>query len=98
MYLCRRIRAISSAGSEHLVYTEGVGGSNPSLPTKLLKKLRSFFLYLFLSTFELTDHKKEAKLVAVYAELEVQKNLCYHVTKKARAEKAVGMFANLLLR
>ncbi|EDM45060.1 hypothetical protein SCB49_03029 [unidentified eubacterium SCB49] len=27
-------RAISSVGSEHLVYTEGVGGSNPSLPTK----------------------------------------------------------------
>ena len=25
--------AISSVGSEHLVYTEGVGGSNPSLPT-----------------------------------------------------------------
>ena len=24
---------ISSAGSEHLVYTEGVGGSNPSSPT-----------------------------------------------------------------
>ena len=28
----RRMRAISSAG-EHLVYTEGVGGSNPSSPT-----------------------------------------------------------------
>ena len=27
------IRAISSVGSEHLVYTEGVGGSNPSSPT-----------------------------------------------------------------
>jgi hypothetical protein len=27
-------RAISSAGSEHLVYTEGVGGSNPSSPTR----------------------------------------------------------------
>ncbi len=27
------LRAISSAGSEHLVYTEGVGGSNPSSPT-----------------------------------------------------------------
>jgi hypothetical protein len=27
-------REISSAGSEHLVYTEGVGGSNPSSPTK----------------------------------------------------------------
>ena len=41
-------RAISSAGSEHLVYTEGVGGSNPSSPTKkLLKQLRSFFLFLY---------------------------------------------------
>ena len=31
------VRAISSVGSEHLVYTEGVGGSNPSLPTDFLK-------------------------------------------------------------
>ena len=41
MYLCRpfkKERAISSAGSEHLVYTEGVGGSNPSSPTTFLKK------------------------------------------------------------
>jgi hypothetical protein len=29
----KKIRAISSVGSEHLVYTEGVGGSNPSSPT-----------------------------------------------------------------
>ena len=43
MYICTRnteivkhlIGAISSAGSEHLVYTEGVGGSNPSSPTIL---------------------------------------------------------------
>ena len=28
------LRALSSVGSEHLVYTEGVGGSNPSAPTK----------------------------------------------------------------
>ncbi len=34
-------RAISSVGSEHLVYTEGVGGSNPSSPTKL-KFLRNW--------------------------------------------------------
>ena len=27
-------RALSSAGSEHLVYTQRVGGSNPSAPTK----------------------------------------------------------------
>ncbi len=37
-------REISSAGSEHLVYTEGVGGSNPSFPTKSLSfKLKGFF-------------------------------------------------------
>ena len=37
MYICTPlIRAISSAGSEHLVYTEGVGGSNPSSPTSLI--------------------------------------------------------------
>jgi hypothetical protein len=34
LYLHPQLRAISSVGSEHLVYTEGVGGSNPSLPTK----------------------------------------------------------------
>jgi hypothetical protein len=36
VYICNRFkieRAISSVGSEHLVYTEGVGGSNPSSPT-----------------------------------------------------------------
>ena len=27
------MRAVSSVGSEHLVYTQRVGGSNPSLPT-----------------------------------------------------------------
>ncbi len=36
-YLCshnrRKYRAISSAGSEHLPYKQGVGGSNPSSPT-----------------------------------------------------------------
>ena len=28
-------RALSSAGSEHLVYTQRVGGSNPSAPTEM---------------------------------------------------------------
>ena len=37
-------RALSSAGSEHLVYTEGVGGSNPSAPTKDSQKWLSFFV------------------------------------------------------
>ena len=31
--LSSRSRAVSSVGSEHLVYTEGVGGSSPSPPT-----------------------------------------------------------------
>ena len=30
----RAPRAVSSVGSEHLVYTEGVGGSSPSPPTQ----------------------------------------------------------------
>ena len=37
-YICNRnqaiARALSSVGSEHLVYTQRVGGSNPSAPTK----------------------------------------------------------------
>ncbi len=40
------LRAISSVGSEHLVYTEGVGGSNPSSPTdknKSLAEMQDFF-------------------------------------------------------
>ena len=42
------IRAISSAGSEHLVYTEGVGGSNPSLPTINSIRNNGVFLYTYL--------------------------------------------------
>jgi hypothetical protein len=45
-------RAISSVGSEHLVYTEGVGGSNPSLPTKNKKasaNAEAFFMAMFMS-------------------------------------------------
>ena len=34
----RASRAVSSVGSEHLVYTEGVGGSSPSPPTQHSKK------------------------------------------------------------
>ena len=40
-YICIRnqaTRALSSAGSEHLVYTQRVGGSNPSAPTKEVQK------------------------------------------------------------
>ena len=36
---------LSSAGSEHLPYKQGVAGSNPAVPTKesLFKKVNSFF-------------------------------------------------------
>ena len=54
VYICTRnneiriaiIRAISSAGSEHLVYTEGVGGSNPSSPTKNFNRNVGVFFHL----------------------------------------------------
>ncbi len=39
-------RALSSVGSEHLVYTEGVGGSNPSAPTKDSQEWLSFFVLM----------------------------------------------------
>ena len=55
MYICTRntgigahlFGAISSAGSEHLVYTEGVGGSNPSSPTKI-KFYRNVGFFIFI--------------------------------------------------
>ena len=37
---------VSSVGSEHLVYTQGVTGSNPVLPTKKRLTLVGLFLYL----------------------------------------------------
>ena len=46
-YICIRIqatRALSSAGSEHLVYTQRVGGSNPSAPTR--KRLQNESLFI----------------------------------------------------
>ena len=39
-YLCtrlRQVRALSSAGLEHLPYKQRVGGSNPSAPTSFLQ-------------------------------------------------------------
>ena len=55
------LRAISSVGSEHLVYTEGVGGSNPSLPTtKSLQIARIFFW----SNVDETRAKKNASASA----------------------------------
>ncbi len=48
-------RALSSVGSEHLVYTEGVGGSNPSAPTLIIKHLQcqivsAFFYHRTVAT------------------------------------------------
>ena len=40
------VRAHSSVGSEHLVYTQGVGGSNPSAPTENPKAKALGFFYL----------------------------------------------------
>jgi hypothetical protein len=61
MYICNRntvivkhfIGAISSAGSEHLVYTEGVGGSNPSSPTIPDKFIFFEFVLFFVLCFRL---------------------------------------------
>ena len=39
LYLCKRNRTNSAAGSEHLPYKQRVGGSNPSSSTKLLSYL-----------------------------------------------------------
>ena len=57
------IGAISSAGSEHLVYTEGVGGSNPSSPTKIksYRNVGFFVLLIFIS-----NHKKNPALAGFY--------------------------------
>jgi hypothetical protein len=66
------LRAISSVGSEHLVYTERVGGSNPSLPTSItilmnfssgffvLKKMRSSLYHFFK-----TKNTPRAQLVRI---------------------------------
>lgn len=48
-YFCiafEKQRALSSAGSEHLVYTQRVGGSNPSAPTKGSQKRLGFLFYV----------------------------------------------------
>ena len=52
-YLCnrlRQVRALSSAGLEHLPYKQRVGGSNPSAPTTLIPqsdfRLRDVFIYM----------------------------------------------------
>jgi hypothetical protein len=42
LYLQSNYRARSSVGSEHLVYTQGVRGSNPFAPTKVRKNCGLF--------------------------------------------------------
>ncbi len=44
--LAKRIRELSSAGSEHLPYKQGVTGSNPVAPT-YLSKMKIFLLAQF---------------------------------------------------
>lgn len=52
LYLSPFKRAISSVGSEHLVYTEGVGGSSPSLPTSKPLIFERLFLFLLFKTLQ----------------------------------------------
>ena len=50
-----KIRAISSAGSEHLPYKQGVTGSNPVSPTKKPDtKCLAFFMPLLCSTIAIS--------------------------------------------
>ena len=48
------IRALSSVGSEHLVYTQGVGGSNPSAPTTLTPLIQVGFFYFQIQVMDST--------------------------------------------
>ena len=71
------LRAISSVGSEHLVYTEGVGGSNPSLPTSItiLMNIHQDFLFSTkwgLFQFLLKIKKNCTERIALYLYLGFQ--------------------------
>ena len=46
-------RARSSVGSEHLVYTQGVRGSNPFAPTEKVSLNRRLFYFLRFLPLEL---------------------------------------------
>ena len=54
----KNLREISSAGSEHLPYKQGVTGSNPVSPTKesLSVKLRGFFFFREFSSVGLEHY------------------------------------------
>ena len=64
-YICPAIkriaRVLSSVGSEHLVYTQRVGGSNPSGPTPE----RSFKASLFLLPKEGDSGRKTGRIVSI---------------------------------
>jgi hypothetical protein len=50
LYICTPIRELSSAGSEHLPYKQGVASSNLAVPTLKIKRLYNqmygrFFMY-----------------------------------------------------
>ena len=63
-------RAISSAGSEHLVYTEGVGGSNPSSPTRNFNRnVGVFFMSCFIKSYKLFSFYLTTKIIHRYSPL-----------------------------
>ena len=51
-YICIRLRELSSAGSEHLPYKQGVTGSNPVVPTQNpFNFIEGVFLFLICTIF-----------------------------------------------
>lgn len=66
-YLCnrlRKVRALSSAGLEHLPYKQRVGGSNPSTPT-MVKVFQQTLRDLFFA-FKLFYHYFLCFLTIIY--------------------------------
>ncbi len=53
IFAMQKNRARSSVGSEHLVYTQGVRGSNPFAPTSGSKASRKKEVFLFSLTHKL---------------------------------------------
>lgn len=53
MYICiPNLGALSSVGSEHLVYTQGVRGSNPLAPTEQKNRcISQRFFYVIKASF-----------------------------------------------
>ena len=56
-----KMRAFSSAGSEHLPYKQRVGGSNPSTPTR--EEQRILLLFIFYALFCFFVQRYVLKLV-----------------------------------